>query len=85
MRVRIGPVLLFVVGVVVAQLGVFGGYLDYVKPAQGPLLIAAGLLLAVVGVVGMFTDDHRDPTAMPTRRTGCCGCTRTGRSRPPLR
>ena len=60
MRVRIGPVLLFVVGVVVAQLGVFGGYLDYVKPAQGPLLIAAGLLLAVLGVVGMFTDDHPD-------------------------
>lgn len=68
MRVRIGPVLLFVVGAVVAQLGVFGGYLDYVKPAQGPLLIAAGLLLAVVGVVGMFVDDHPDGHADPSDR-----------------
>jgi hypothetical protein len=35
-NVRIGPVLVFVVDAVVAKLAVFGGYLDYVKPAQGP-------------------------------------------------
>ena len=57
---RVGSVLLFVVGAVVAQLGAFGGYLDYVKPAQGPLLIAAGLLLALLGIIGMLTDEHGD-------------------------
>jgi small neutral amino acid transporter SnatA (MarC family) len=57
---RVGSVLLFVVGAVVAQLGVFGGYLDYVKLAQGPLLIAAGLLLALLGIIGMRTDQHGD-------------------------
>jgi hypothetical protein len=69
---RVGPVLVFVVGAVVAQLGAFGGYLDYVKPAQGPLLIAAGVVLALLGIIGMLTDqhdDHGDPatTAITTR------------------
>jgi uncharacterized repeat protein (TIGR03943 family) len=57
---RVGPVLVFVVGAVVAQLGAFGGYLDYVKPTQGPLLIAAGLVLALLGIIGMLTDQHDD-------------------------
>ncbi len=60
MRAGVGPVLLFVVGAVVAQLGVFGGYLDYVKPAQGPWLIVAGGLLAALGITGMFADDHAE-------------------------
>ena len=46
---RFGAVLLFVPGAVVAQQVVFGGYLDYVKPAQGPWLLAAGF-----GLVGML-------------------------------
>jgi len=73
-------VLLFVVGAVVAQLGGFGAYPDFVKPAQGPSLIAAGLLLAVLGVVGMFVDDHPDGHAELADRS--CESTRMGRWRP---
>lgn len=56
MKGNTGSVLMFVLGAVVLQLAVFGNYLDYVKPAQGPWLIATGLLLAGIGVVGMFTE-----------------------------
>ena len=51
---RFGAVLLFVLGAVVAQQVVFGGYLDYVKPAQGPWLLVGGLVLAGLGLVGML-------------------------------
>lgn len=60
MRAGIGPVLLFVVGAVVAQMALFGGYLDYVKPGQGPWLVAAGVVLAVLGLVGMLGEPRDD-------------------------
>ncbi len=47
---RFGAVLLFVLGAVIAQQVAFGGYLDYVKPAQGPWLLAGGLVSSVIGL-----------------------------------
>ena len=61
-----GSVLLFVVGAVVLQQAVFGGYLDYVKPAQGPWLVAAGLVLLVIGLIGMWGGEEE--SAEPSRR-----------------
>jgi uncharacterized repeat protein (TIGR03943 family) len=64
-------VLLFVVGAVVLQQAVFGGYLEYVKPAQGPWLIVAGLVLAAMGLVGMLTGDEpdeREESSLPSHR-----------------
>jgi hypothetical protein len=60
-KLRIGPVLLFVIGAVVAELGAFGGYRAYVKPAQGPWLVVAGLLLALLGVVGTLVEGDPEP------------------------
>jgi uncharacterized repeat protein (TIGR03943 family) len=67
-RANAGSVLLFVVGAVVLQQAVFGGYLDYVKPAQGPWLIAAGLVLVALGVVGMLTGDALDEREESSRQ-----------------
>jgi uncharacterized repeat protein (TIGR03943 family) len=54
--------LIFVVGAVAVQVVVFGHYLDYVKPTQGPLLLAAGGMLIVVGLIGIARDlRHPDP------------------------
>ena len=68
MRANAGSVLLFVVGAVVLQQAVFGGYLDYVKPAQGLWLIVAGLVLVALGVVGMLTGDDQDEREESSRR-----------------
>lgn len=51
-----GSLLLFVIGAVVVQVVVFGHYLDYVKPSQGPLLLAAGGVLVAAGLVGVVRD-----------------------------
>lgn len=71
MRQKIAPVLLFVVGAVVLRLALFGDFLDYVKPSQGPLLIVAGALLMVCGLVGVVHDMRRDGAepAAPTARS----------------
>ena len=67
MKLRVGPVLLFVIGTVVAELGAFGGYLAYVKPAQGPWLVVAGLLLALLGVVSTLVDGDPEPVRQAPR------------------
>lgn len=66
MKLRAGPVLLFVIGAVLTELGAFGGYLAYVKPTQGPYLVATGLVLAVLGLVGTLAGGDPEP-AEPRR------------------
>ena len=62
--------LLFVLGAVVAQQVAFGGYLDYVKPAQGPWLLAGGLVLGAFGLVGMPAAPGRERERPVLTRTG---------------
>ena len=65
MKHKVAPVLLFVVGAVVLRLVAFGNYLDYVKPAQGPLLVAAGVLLVGAGLAGIVHDLRPPPVPAP--------------------
>jgi uncharacterized repeat protein (TIGR03943 family) len=65
---RVGPALLLVTGFVVARLYVSGGYLDYVKPAQGPFLLAAGVVLVVLGLVGLFARGSAEEERRPVAR-----------------
>jgi uncharacterized repeat protein (TIGR03943 family) len=64
-RQTVAPVLLTVIGAVVLQQVGFGNYLDYVKPSQGPLLVAAGVLLVAGGIAGIIADLRRTETTEP--------------------
>ena len=59
---------MFAIGAVVLQQAVFGGYLDYVKPAQGPWLIVAALVLVAIGLAGMLTGDNHNEQEDSTRQ-----------------
>jgi uncharacterized repeat protein (TIGR03943 family) len=69
MRLGIGPVLLFVVGAVILRLVLFGDFRDYVKPSQGPLLLAAAAVLLTFGLVGAIQHARHDDPGPERRHT----------------
>lgn len=51
-----GGLILFIAGAIVLRLAIFGDFQDYVKAQQGPLLIAMGVLMMILGIIGVVRD-----------------------------
>lgn len=56
-------VVLVMLGTVLIRLAVTGDYLNYVRPGLGSYLIAAGVFLAALGLIGVVRDLRRDADA----------------------